>query len=76
MTKESSGEFAEVLRQISHDLNNPIAALTMDLYLLRRAGEDADREATIANLERATSDLRDIVDDLERRAVALYSGGG
>lgn len=74
MTNEASSDLVDVLRAVAHDLNNPLAAMGMDLYLLRRAPEEADREAALANLERAVSDLRDIVDGLERRVAARASG--
>ncbi len=64
-------EVAEAMGKVAHDLNNPISALTMDLFLLRRqlgAPLAPEIEAALDNLDATVGQLKELAERLERRA--------
>jgi PAS domain S-box-containing protein len=54
----------EFISNVSHDLKTPFAAIRMSLYLLRRAETEAQRQSHLAVLDRQTSHLEKLFEDM------------
>ena len=54
----------DLLATVSHDLRNPINAITLTVRAMRRASSDAQTEKDAARIERATDRMGRLIDDL------------
>jgi signal transduction histidine kinase len=64
----------DLLATVSHDLRNPINAVTLTVRAMRRASPDAAIEQQAARIERATDRMSRLIDDL-LDAAKIEAGG-
>ena len=64
----------ELLATVSHDLRNPINAITLTMRSIRRASLDAVMEKQAARIERAAERMNRLIDDL-LQAAQIEAGG-